>query len=452
MTAVLEEEAPTIVPASPTATYEFDDRFQAKITGLVLRDTLFMQRTDGLVRPEYLTLDADRFIVSTVKDYYARYRKAPHGSSAMTILKDAFEEKKVPRETQREVLLRVRELNSVDLSDRDFVTDKVSGFAKQRAMEDAILASASALEKGNYAKIEKLMREALNVGVNEDASAYDYFEEIDNRTEHRRKLAFGLIKPDGITTGYGEIDKLLYHGGWGRKELSCLMAPAKWGKSMGLGDFAKNAAVAGHTTLVLSHEVSAKIYADRIDANFSETAMKALKDKYIDVSKKIKEMQARSAPLKIHDFASGTCKCSMIRRLIDRYASRGIFFDLIVSDYADIMAPEQYTGTREDSRMIWIDYRAIGFDTNAAMLTATQTNREGAKKMTSEATDVAEDFNKVRTVDLMISGNATKEERAIGEARLTFAASRNQEEVMIRIKQQREAMRFLTKVLEVSRA
>ena len=53
----------------------------------------------------------------------------------------------------------------------------------------------------------------------------------------------------------------------------------------------------------------------------------------------------------------------------------------------------------------------------------------------AKAEHAAEDFNKIRTADLVISINATEEEMAKGEARMFFAASRNQKgEFAIRIK------------------
>jgi replicative DNA helicase len=61
---------------------------------------------------------------------------------------------------------------------------------------------------------------------------------------------------------------------------------------------------------------------------------------------------------------------------------------------------------------------------------------------------VADDFNKVRIADLMISINRTDEERAAGRARLFFAASRNQEgEFTIEIEQALDRMKFITRVL-----
>jgi replicative DNA helicase len=118
-------------------------------------------------------------------------------------------------------------------------------------------------------------------------------------------------------------------------------------------------------------------------------------------------------------------------------------------DYADLMTPEFLSGEpREDSKSIYTDLRQIANAFKVALLTATQTNREGAKAMTAKATDVAEDFNKIRIADIVISINAHTDEVAAGEARLFFAAARNGESgFTLRIKQERGKMKFLTKIL-----
>lgn len=58
---------------------------------------------------------------------------------------------------------------------------------------------------------------------------------------------------------------------------------------------------------------------------------------------------------------------------------------------------------------------------------------------------MAEDFNKIRTADIVISINTTKEERLKGEARLYFVASRNQESgITLKIKQDIPKMQFIS--------
>lgn len=445
---MLEEEvddAPAIAPG-----YTYDDSFQRKIVALSLRDLTFMQRTDGLVRPDYFEHRADATLIDIAAKYYEKYRKTPDLGSLSTILKSARAERRMRDDEWKELRERFGAVIKESLTDRDYVIDEIADFARERAMEEAIIKSVDLIKKKDYAGIEKAVRLALDVGVNDSSDAYDYFKEISSRTEFRKKLLTGEITGDGITTGFPELDKHLYHGGWGRRELTAIMARAKFGKSMGLGDFAKNAAMAGFNTLIVTCEVSATIYADRLDANFSETAMDVLKHKPSIVEAAIREAEKKSAPLIIHDFPSGTLKVSQLRRLIERYRHMGLVFDLIVVDYADIMAPERVSGVpREDSRQIWIDLRAIAQVENAAVLTATQTNRDGAKASVATATDVAEDYNKIRTADLVISGNASEGEIAAGKARLHFAASRNQKEITLEIEQDREKMRFLKKVIGV---
>jgi replicative DNA helicase len=465
MTAVVEAakkgelgsaiSSPSTVPAAveeKERPFEFDERFQAQILALATKDSVFMGKVDGLIKPEYFSSEVDGAIAKVVTDFFKRYKKSPDLASLTYVLKDELAKKRIRSDLVPLIRDRLREIITGRVpSDRDFVADKVAEFARHRAMENAIIASVSALQKGDFGRIEKLVSQALQVGLSDNGGEYDYWKEIGNRTDHRVALECGLIKPDGITTGIPELDRELMHQGWGRKEVSALLAPAKKGKSMGLGDFAKNAAMAGFNVLICSCEVSARIYSDRIDANLADTMMKELRKSAKSVQSIIERLydSTRHGHIKIHEFPSGTLTPSQLRRLIANYRTRGIIFDVIVVDYADIMAPDDKSDVaRENSNSIWLALRAIATEENAAVLTATQSNREGFKAVTVKAENVAEDINKVRHADLVISISATEAEVLAGEARLYFAASRNQEgEFSIRIQQDRSRMKFIKKVL-----
>ncbi len=431
----------------PVAKFEFDAGFQRKIVNLSWRDEKFAQRTEGLILPEYFEDEIDAALIAVVTDYYAKYRKTPDKGSMTLVLKEAMAAKKIKRYPGLKD--RMNQLLGAKITDRDFVIDKISEFAQDRAYEGAIIASVDLLKKRDFAGIKKLVDAAQLVGAQGAGDDYDYFNEIDSRTALRIAVAAGTIKPTGITTGYLDLDKHLYHRGWGRRELTAIMADAKFGKSMAIGDFGKSAAMAGYNVFIASCEVSREIYAERLDANFSETLMDAVRDHPIDVQKKVKAWAARPhGHLKIQDFASGSLKASQLRRVLQHYRNQGIIFDLIGVDYADLMAPEKSTGEpREDSRQIWIDLRAIGYEENAAILTATQTNRSGGKSMMPSRHDVAEDYNKIRIADLVVAGAASEAELLAGEARIKFVASRNQKEITLSIKQNRAKMKFLTSII-----
>lgn len=448
-------EAPAILTAieeMEQPKFEFDGAFQSKIAALVVRDTQFMQRVDGLIRPEYFESGVDAAWVSVCMRYYLKYKRVPADKTIYARLLKEDLTAKIIDPVMMTHMARYYQDNilKADLSDRDFVVDEVATFARHQAVSAAILQSVTDLDRRDFERISKSLRKALDVGANQDGDIYDFGENVEARTGERLDRAAGKLPPQGITTGYPMLNDCLYHKGWGRRELSVIMGGAKAGKTTALLDFAIQAVNAHHNVLYVTLEVSAKILAERCDANMSQTRVMDLQDKAHDVKAKVKSfMTAAGARLVLKEFPTGSATVSDLRRLIERFKSRGLVFDMVVVDYADIMAPERYTDNQqENSKSVYVGLRGLAMAEDFALLTATQTNREGFKATVAKAEHVADDFNKIRIADIIISINRTPEELAAGQARLYFAASRNQPgNFTIRIEQQLDQMRFITKVI-----
>jgi replicative DNA helicase len=431
--------------------FAFDEEFQTRIANMAVRSTDFMNRVGHLVRPEYFDNIGEATLVNLAKRFHEQYKTLPDHTVMAQLIKDGVANKTIKKDsiqTIKEYFSAV--YKTADLSGREYFEEKIVEFARHQATTAAILKSVELLEKGDFPKIEQNIKAAIEIGINEDGTAYDYYDTISARTSERLDDASGSKPPRGITTGHLKLDEILYHRGWGRKELATIMGGAKAGKTTALIGFAQAASLKGFNVMYVTLEVSARIIAERLDAAMSDTEIKLLGSKIKDVEAKIEGLKARShGKLKIHEYPSGTFSPNMLRALLERYEAKGQTFDLVVVDYADIMAPNfRYNDTIENSKSIYVDLRAIAQETNVAMLTATQTNREGYKATVAKAEHVAEDFNKVRTVDLMISINITDEERSKGEARLYFAASRNQESgFTLFIKQDIAKMKFIESII-----
>ena len=443
------------VEAVEPAPLEFDLAFQTKIAALSVRDATFRRRIDGLVAPEQFEDVNEAILVSLSGDYWEKYGTLPGTTTVWgELFKDAVKSKVLRKDVLPNVMTKFKDLLKSDMRDRDFVVDKVAEFARHQAIQLASLEMMDLVENGNIDKAQEIMESAFRVGASDAANDLDYWNDVETRTNYRKEKASGKIPKDGVTTGLKKLDNLLYHKGWGRKELSCLMGGAKKGKSTGLGEFALRASRAGKNVLYLTCEVATDIIADRMDANTSETDMSDIVAEHDSVRAEVDRIKGETKPgeLRVMEFASGTLTCNQIRRIIERFKSTGIIFDLLVVDYADIMAPDMRTSDPiENSKQVWLGLRAIGHEENAAVLTATQTNRSGFTESTAKAEHAAEDFNKVRIVDLMITINRSDEERDKGEARLYFAASRNQEgEFSVLITQDLSKMKFVTGVKGVS--
>lgn len=448
-------------PAQEVEKFDFDAEFQSMVAANALRNDDFMRRTAHLLQPEFFEDIGEASLVNLALEHHRKYRAVPTSTEMVQIIRDATVSKVLSKEVLLQVVPTRKKLLGVDLGNASFVESKIVEFAKHQAVSNAILRSVALLNQGKFPAIETLIKQAIEIGANEEGDGYDYFSRIDERTDIRKDKAAGLRPPQGITTGVAKMDEILYHRGWGRKELTSIMGGAKAGKTTALINFAKSASIAGHNVLYVTLEVGANIIGDRLDACLAGVLMKELGNKIHLVEEAIEEIGKKSGKLVIHEFASGTCTPNMLRKLVERYKSPGrnrdgtvrppINFDLLVVDYADIMAPNFRTQDAiENSKSVYVDLRAIAFEENVAVLTATQTNREGYKSAVAKAEHVAEDFNKVRTVDLMISINKTEEEAARGEARLYFAASRNQESgFTIVVKQNLSMMQFCQAVLRV---
>lgn len=430
--------------------YEFDGDFQQKIVALAIRDTPFAQLTDGLIRPEFFENAAYAALVRVTSNYFAKYKKAPGDKTTLaSLIKDAIRTKALPGELAKLAISVVPGLFATDVSDREYVADECATFARHQATARAILDSVELVEKRDFDGIGARMRKALDTGVNVNGGAYDYAEMAKVRTQERKDRAAGIRPPSGITTGFPVLDECMYHKGWGRKELSVLMGGAKAGKSMAMIGFGVSAIANGYRTLYVTLEVASGIIAERLDANIADRAMFELGAHIHDVEEKVNAFMSKAAPFIIHEFPSGTMRPSDLRRLLEHYKAQGIVFDLVIVDYADLMAPERATdNVQENSKSVYVNLRGIAMQDNIAILTATQTNRNGATKAVATMTDVAEDFNKIRIADIVISINRSEEERAMNQARLYFAASRNQRSgFSIRIEQNIDRAKFITKVL-----
>lgn len=432
--------------------YSFDAAFQTKICALAVRDTKFMQQVDGLIRSEYFENGIEARWFDAALSYFTRYKKVPSDVSVYwRYLKERVELKKLDRDTAILMGKHYREvLETTDLSDREYVVDQVASFARHQAVAAAITEVIPSLRRREFDVVQTKLQKALNIGANTDGDSYDFGARIVDRTGERIDLASGKMPVTGITTGYAQIDEVLFHKGWGRKELSVLMGAAKRGKTSFLIDFGLRAVQGGFNVLYVTLEVSARIIAERMDANISDTPISEVKDRIAFVKEKVQAFMSDSGKrFVIKEFPTGSMRVSDLRRLLERYKSQGLLFDLVIVDYGDLVAPERTSDNAiENSKSVYVSLRGLAMQEDIAVLTATQTNREGAKAAVATMTHVAEDFNKIRIADIVLSINQSDEERARNEARLYFAASRNQAGgFAIKVLQAPDRMRPITKIL-----
>ncbi|QSV17211.1 ATPase domain-containing protein [Photobacterium ganghwense] len=438
----------TSVPLSE----KFDSGFQLRLAAYYCRDTNFLTMTNDLVSPEQFENKAVASLVMIVNKHFRLYSQAPGKKVLVDLVKKAIESKRIREEMKPDVLVSLKEILSEPLTDSKYMLDQVSTFARNNALDEALMKAVELKEKGDFEGAVAVVQKAMLVGASDSNNYYDYYEEVDTRTECRDALEKGEDVPTGITTGIRALDAILYHKGWGRREMTLIMGGAKAGKSTALGDFSIAASDAGYNVLYVTLEVHARIISDRADARVSDTSMDDLvKAREAVRSAILAKRSGGVGKLIIVERPAGTFTPNELNRLIHDFRAKGVKFDMVALDYLDLARSNRVTNDRRaDEKDMYTDFRGLADKEDFALLTATQTNRDGMGSETAGITHVADNIEKIRIADLTISINKTDEEKAKGEARLFLAASRNQRgDITVRVKQDLDKMKFVDKVLDV---
>lgn len=118
--------------------------------------------------------------------------------------------------------------------------------------------------------------------------------------------------------------------------------------------------------------------------------------------------------IRLQCYPAGQANVQMIRNNLDIWEKRdGWVADMVVADYADILAPEnsKERETRHQINATWMALRGLSTERSIAVVTATQAAKTSYGKSQQDTTDVSEDKRKLGHVTSMIGLNQTPEEK-----------------------------------------
>mgnify|MGYP001234178841 CR=1 FL=1 len=193
--------------------------------------------------------------------------------------------------------IKLKGAKDLDPSHFSWLLDEFETFSRHKALESAILQSADLLEKGDYAPVEDMIKEAVSVGLTRDLGT-DYFDDPKSRLEFL-KNSHGQV-----STGWPAIDKKLF-GGFNRGELNIFAGGSGAGKSLFLQNLALNWALAGLNVAYISFELSEALAAMRIDAMTTNIPTRQVMKQMSDVEIKVKMLKKKAGNLQLKYMPSG---------------------------------------------------------------------------------------------------------------------------------------------------
>lgn len=317
--------------------------------------------------------------------------------------------------------VELQPLADVDDRHKEWFIDEFEQFSKHKALETAILKSTDLLEKGEYGSVERLIKDAVQVGLAKHLGT-NYWQNPAERIEIVRNSRGGL------STGWSEVDRKLY-GGFNRGELNIFAAASGGGKSLFLQNLALNWAQSGHNVVYVSLELSEELCSMRLDSMLTGYNTKEVFKNVDDVSLKIGMIGKGAGALQIVQLKNGITVNDMTSYLRELEVKTGKKFDAVCVDYLDLMMPAGVKVNVSDmfvkDKYVSEELRNFAVDHQLLFATASQLNRSAVEEVEFDHSHISGGLSKIQTADNVIGIFTSQAMRERGRYQIQFMKTRS---------------------------
>jgi len=317
--------------------------------------------------------------------------------------------------------LQFKSAKDLDPSHFSWLLDEFENFSRHKSLERAILKSADMLEKGDYAPVEDMVKDAVNIGLTRDLGT-DYFEDPKSRLET-------LKNSNGqVSTGWPNIDKKLF-GGFNRGELNIFAGGSGAGKSLFLQNLAVNWSLAGLNTVYISFELSEQLTAMRLDAMMTNMPTKKIFPEIETVEMKVKMLAKKAGNLHIKYLPSGSTVLDIKSYIKELELKAKKKVECILIDYLDLMMPKSKRVSPSDlfikDKYVSEELRNYATESQLLMETASQLNRASVEEIEFDHSHIAGGLSKVQTADNVIGIFTSRAMKERGRYQVQFMKTRS---------------------------
>lgn len=303
----------------------------------------------------------------------------------------------------------------------DWFFDEFETFTRRQELERAILESADLLEKGDFDPVEKLIKDAVQIGLTRDMGT-DYFED-----PKARLLA---IKDNNgqISTGWESLDNKLY-GGFNRGELQIFAGGSGSGKSLFMQNLMVNWIRDGKNCLMITLELSEGLSSMRIDSMMTGTESSKVFKEIDEVALKVR-IASRNAGVMRIKYLPAQSTINDIRSYVKELeVQKGIKIECMCIDYLDLLMPvsvsvnpsDQYIKDKYASE----ELRNLAKELDIVMVTASQLNRTAVDESIYDHSHIAGGISKINTADNVFAIYTTSSLREQGRYQLQLMKTRS---------------------------
>ncbi len=390
-------------------------------------------------------LENDHFLTACQPDFFAakNIRLAYEVASEF-----AKEYKEAPSSEQMQELIHIKGLNEslsndviialynsknvLEQYEKQWLDDNVSAWIKVQNAQLAFRKGAAYLKSTsvtaeNASEVVENLKHMMTTDMTLDFEFKRGSDFFDPKSHLQTRLA-------RTPTGYEYIDKCL-KGGWWKGMLTAFLSGPKTGKSLWMQNLAVLSSQNGYNTAYITLELQEELVNMRFGSNLLDIHI----DDYEEKAKDQDYMRMRLNGIKekafipygvldVKEFPSSTASVNDIRAYLKKMEEiLGIKFDNVFIDYINIMRNwrnPNSENTYMKIKQISEDLRAMAMEELWAVITVTQTNKDGWENEDLRISNVSESSALLHTVDALFGIITSPEMKARKMYYLKYLADR----------------------------
>jgi replicative DNA helicase len=391
------------------------ETFQLQLINQLVEDKNFASSIMDVLETSYFDNKYFKIIIQMVKEYHKKYETTPSFDTLDQIVKSEISQELV----SKIITDTIKNIKNAPFEGSIFVQEKALKFCKQQELQRVMEKAQKIINEGDfesYDKVEGLVRDALQVGQNNNSNI-DIFSGLDNVLDEDFRSP--------IPIGIPGIDNLL-KGGLAKGEIGVILAPTGVGKTTILTKISNTAFSLGFNVLQVFFEDNPKIIQRKHFTIWTGIEPDKLAENKEDVIDKVNEIQnTMKNKLILKKLPSDSLTMLQIKNQVRKLIADGIKIDVILLDYIDCVLPENPNKDEWKSEgSVMRQFEAMCHELNLVGWTATQGNRASISSEVVTTDQMGGSIKKAQVGHVIISVAKTLQQKEMNLATIAITKSR----------------------------
>ena len=380
-------------------------------------DAQYLSAITDYYNPSYIDNEDIKLILNIVVEFFNKHNKTPNLTEIKVHLTDEGQQAQF-----KNVLQTFKTLDSEYNEDELYANTEQ--FLRERAVFYALLNTTETLSKTDVVDTEEILQrfdQACTISLVDDLG-FDYLERIKDHCEDLRK-------PNRvIPIGWKWLDDLIGGGLDAEgKAIYVFTGFTNVGKSIFLGNIALNIIKQDKVVLLVSLEMSEKMYAKRMSSSISQLPFSTLHEHTDELDKNLTTFKDAhgTAKLIIKEFPTKGVTINHLNSFISKLIKKGIKPDVIVVDYLNLFkGSKKGAGLYDEVKDIAEQLRGTTYRFNMPCVTASQLGRSAAGVSEPGMEKTSESIGTSFTADVQCSIWSEDGDKAVGQIHLGMQKNR----------------------------